>query len=196
MSDSGMGNSGLMTSSGLITSSGLMSSSNMMDASQMIMPPQLQNKSFREELQKPLKSESNTSTEPTSEVAEQKSIENQKDLTESLQMLTNDGRITFGSFEIIKTLGSGAFGKVFLAKHIASKKFYALKALKKKTLIVKKQLKYAISEANVLKKANHPFIINLHYAFQTPNFLYLALDYCPGRDLSHHLAREVTFRED
>lgn len=58
-----------------------MSSSNMMDASQMIMPPQLQNKSFQEELQKPLKSESNTSTEPTSEVAEQKSIENQKDLT-------------------------------------------------------------------------------------------------------------------
>lgn len=72
---------------------------------------------------------------------------------------------------------------------------YALKALKKKTLIVKKQLKYAISEANVLKKANHPFIINLYYAFQTPHFLYLALDYCPGKDLSHHLAREVTFKE-
>jgi serine/threonine protein kinase len=109
---------------------------------------------------------------------------------ESLQALTSsDNKTTFSSFEIIKTLGSGAFGKVFLARHIATNKMYALKALKKKTLILKKQLKYAISEANVLKKANHPFIINLHYAFQTPNFLYLALDYCPGKDLSHHLAR-------
>lgn len=86
-------------------------------------------------------------------------------------------------------LGSGAFGKVFLVKHIASGKQYALKALKKKSLIVNKQLKYAIIEANILKQANNPFIINLHYAFQTPHYLYLALDYCSGRDLSFHLAR-------
>ena len=45
---------------------------------------------------------------------------------------------------MISTLGSGAFGKVFLAKHIATGKLYALKALKKKNLILQKQLKYAI----------------------------------------------------
>ena len=97
---------------------------------------------------------------------------------------------------MIKILGSGAFGKVFLVKHIQSGKQYALKALKKKNLIVQKQLKYAIIEANILKQANNPFIINLHYAFQTPHYLYLALDYCSGRDLSFHLAREVVFNED
>lgn len=89
----------------------------------------------------------------------------------------------------MSTLGSGAFGKVFLAKHIATGNYYALKALKKKNLILQKQLKYAIIEANILKQANHPFIVNLHFAFQTPHYLYLALDYCPGRDLSFHLAR-------
>lgn len=52
-----------------------------------------------------------------------------------------------------------------------------------------KQLKYAIIEANILKQANCPFIVNLHYAFQTPHYLYLALDYCSGRDFSFHLAR-------
>jgi serum/glucocorticoid-regulated kinase 2 len=41
-------------------------------------------------------------------------------------------------------LGSGAFGKVFLAKLISNGKLYALKALKKKNLILQKQLKYAI----------------------------------------------------
>ena len=78
---------------------------------------------------------------------------------------------------------------MFLVKHNMSGQHYALKALKKKNLILQKQLKYAIIEANILKQASHPFIINLHYAFQTPHYLYLALDYCPGRDLSFHLAR-------
>ena len=61
---------------------------------------------------------------------------------------------------------------------------------------MQKQLKYAIIEANILKQANNAFIINLHFAFQTPHYLYLALDYCPGKDLSFHLAREVTFSEE
>jgi len=45
-------------------------------------------------------------------------------------------------------------------------KIFAMKALKKRTLIMKKQLRYAISEANVLKMSNHPFVLGLHYAFQ------------------------------
>jgi serine/threonine protein kinase len=44
----------------------------------------------------------------------------------------------------MKILGSGAFGKVFLARLISNNKLYALKALKKKNLILQKQLKYAI----------------------------------------------------
>ena len=97
--------------------------------------------------------------------------------------------MTFASFNVIKVLGSGAFGKVFLARLISNNSLYALKALKKKNLILQKQLKYAVIEANILKQANSQFIINLHFAFQTPHYLYLALDYCPGRDLSFHLAR-------
>jgi serum/glucocorticoid-regulated kinase 2 len=61
---------------------------------------------------------------------------------------------------------------------------------------MQKQIKYAVTEARVLKQANHPFIINLHYAFQTPNYLYLALDYCSGKDLSFHLAKDICFSEE
>lgn len=59
--------------------------------------------------------------------------------------------MNFDSFEIQKVLGSGAFGKVFLVKKKDDQQLYAMKALKKRNLIIKKQLKYAVTEANVLK---------------------------------------------
>jgi serum/glucocorticoid-regulated kinase 2 len=63
--------------------------------------------------------------------------------------------------------------------------------LNKQKLIKKKQLKYAVGEANILKKVDFPFVITLHYAFQTPQNLYLALDHCPRGDL----AELITVRE-
>ena len=104
--------------------------------------------------------------------------------------MAEESRIGISSFEIIKELGSGSFGKVFLAKLHRSKEMFALKALKKSALILRKHLKYAIGEANVLKKLNSPFIVQLHYAFQTPHYLYLCLDYCPNGDLSQYLANQ------
>jgi serum/glucocorticoid-regulated kinase 1 len=45
---------------------------------------------------------------------------------------------------MLRQLGHGSFGKVFLARHIKQQKFYALKVLNKKKLILKKQMKYAV----------------------------------------------------
>ena len=69
-----------------------------------------------------------------------------------------------------------------------------MKVLKKKSLIENNQLKYAISEKNILKKLDHPFIIKLHFSFQTPLNLYMILDYCKGGDLNYHLQKK-TFSE-
>jgi serum/glucocorticoid-regulated kinase 2 len=107
-----------------------------------------------------------------------------------------DEKINFKSFDVLKILGQGAFGKVYKVRKRDTGKIYAMKQLKKRNLIMKNQLRYAVTECNVLKQASHPFILGLHYAFQTLNNLYLVLDYCPGADLSLHLAQRVTFEED
>lgn len=39
----------------------------------------------------------------------------------------------------------------------------------------------------------HPYIVNLHYAFQTKDKLYFILDYCPGGELFYHLKNEGCF---
>ena len=46
-----------------------------------------------------------------------------------------------------------------------------------------------------MKKTKHPFILQLHYAFQTPTNLYLALEYCPNGDLNYHLSQREVFDE-
>lgn len=107
-----------------------------------------------------------------------------------------DERVNFQSFKILKVLGSGAFGKVYKVKKRDDGKIYAMKALRKRNLILKNQLRYAVTEANVLKSTCHPFVLALHYAFQTPQYLYLILDYCPTGDLSLHLANKGMFTEE
>ena len=48
-------------------------------------------------------------------------------------------------------------------------------------------VKYVMTERNVLKELNHPFIVALNFAFQTNNKLFLILDYAPGGDLTFQL---------
>lgn len=109
---------------------------------------------------------------------------------------TDKEGITFSSFDILGTLGAGTFGKVFKVKLKTNGDIYAMKVINKKYLIKNQQLRYAVTECNVLKQLSHPFIIKLHYAFQTPDYLYMILDYCPGGDLSYHIVKNLFEEEE
>lgn len=55
---------------------------------------------------------------------------------------------------------------------------------------------HAKRERLLLELTNHPFIVKLHYAFQTKDKLYLILDWVNGGELYFHLRREETFSEE
>jgi len=97
--------------------------------------------------------------------------------------------ISLDSFDILKELGSGSFGKVCMVQKKDTKKIYALKAIKISQLNDENQLQYAQTESDILKKTHHPFIVNLHYSFQTQEYYYLVMDYCSGGDLAFDLTR-------
>lgn len=44
-------------------------------------------------------------------------------------------------------------------------------------------------------EVKHPFIVELHYAFQSPDRFFFALDYVNGGDLYHHLKKKSKFSE-
>lgn len=99
-------------------------------------------------------------------------------------------------FEFLKVIGKGSFGKVLLAKHKTEGNIYAVKVLQKKMILKRNEKNHVMSERNVLlKNLNHPFLVGLHYAFQTPDKLYFVLDYVNGGELFFHLQRERYFPE-
>ncbi|XP_057206176.1 ribosomal protein S6 kinase alpha-6-like [Triplophysa rosa] len=97
-------------------------------------------------------------------------------------------------FELLKVLGQGSFGKVFLVRKLVGPdagQLYAMKVLKKASLKVRDRVRTKM-ERDILVEVNHPFIVKLHYAFQTEGKLYLILDFLRGGDVFTRLSKEVS----
>ena len=107
-------------------------------------------------------------------------------------------KMTAADFTIMKCLGDGAFGTVHLVKQNATGRLFAQKQLTKAHLkIHKKRVESTMSERQILELVNrHPFIVNLYYAFQDHEKLYLILEYASGGELFRHLEMEKFFTED
>jgi len=103
--------------------------------------------------------------------------------------------VTFSDFEILELIGEGSFGRVFKAKKKDNGQILALKVMRKQYLIANHQIKYAVSEAAIMKTLNHPYLMKLIYAFQTPSNLYMALEYCENGDMSQMLDEHSLLEE-
>ncbi|CAF3261061.1 unnamed protein product [Rotaria socialis] len=100
-------------------------------------------------------------------------------------------------FELLQTLGAGSFGKVFLVRKIVGPDtgtLYAMKVLNKASLKVRDRQRTKM-ERDILAQISHPFIVKLHYAYQTRGKVYLVLDFLRGGDLFTRLSKEVMFTE-
>ena len=73
---------------------------------------------------------------------------------------------------------------------------YALKEMSKVKIIDKKSEKSIKYEKELLMKLKHPFIVNMHYAFQDYNNLYIVMDLLNGGDLRYHISKYRKFSEE
>ena len=55
----------------------------------------------------------------------------------------------------------------------SSGELYAMKTLRKAALVKRNQLLHTKTERNILQNIQHPFLVNLKFAFQTPDKLYM-----------------------
>lgn len=82
-----------------------------------------------------------------------------------------------------------------LVKKAGGDTVYAMKMLRKDHIMKRNQVEHTKSERNVLEATAHPFIVNLHYAFQTPKKLYVVLEFCAGGELFFHLSQAGRFSQ-
>jgi len=119
----------------------------------------------------------------------------------------NAHKLTIDDFEIRRVLGTGGFGKVFqVSKTTGAQKgkIYAMKVLKKAVIVRNKETKqidreinvHAKLERDVLMAVQHPFIVDLKYAFQAGNKVYLIMEYLAGGELFMQLQKERMLMED
>ena len=104
--------------------------------------------------------------------------------------------INKNSFQFLYVIGKGGFGKVWKVQFKKTKEIYALKEMSKLKIINKKSEKSINSEREFLSILNHPFIVNMHYAFQDRDNLYLIMDMLSGGDLRYHISRYRRFSEE
>lgn len=103
---------------------------------------------------------------------------------EAIQMIrARDGTLGLSHFRLLKRLGCGDIGSVYLSELSSSKCHFAMKVMDKGSLASRKKLIRAQTEREILASLDHPFLPTLYAHFETDKFSCLVMEYCPGGDL-------------
>lgn len=98
-------------------------------------------------------------------------------------------------FELINPIGEGTYGIVWKVYHSISDKHYAMKEMKKSQILSTSNLKGVLNEFLILSRLHHPFLANMHYAFQDDEKVFFILDFIPNSDLRYHIGEREKFTE-
>ena len=89
-----------------------------------------------------------------------------------------------GDYKLGLEIGSGAFGKVVLGKHTLTGEPVAIKILDKIILSqTPEDYELVKQEISILKIVKHKYIVQLYEILQTPQHIYIVMEYCEGKDL-------------
>jgi aurora kinase len=85
--------------------------------------------------------------------------------------------VTITDFDILKELGSGSFGNVYLVRHKVTKAEYAIKAIDKRNKTNQEEKPYFRREVEVMYKVHHKNVVKLFGHFEDNNYCYFIMEY-------------------
>ncbi|XP_068661519.1 serine/threonine-protein kinase D6PK-like [Aristolochia californica] len=101
---------------------------------------------------------------------------------------TKTGSLGLRHFKLLKRLGCGDIGTVYLSELTGTKCLFALKVMDNDFLASRKKMPRAQTEREILQMLDHPFLPTLYTYFTTDRLSCLVMEYCPGGDL--HVLRQ------
>ena len=118
---------------------------------------------------------------------------------ETVSLSGGASNVCVEDFELLTVIGRGSFGKVMQVRKKGGADvgaIYAMKILRKEAIIERNQVEHTKAERQILEEIDHPFLMKMHYAFQTPPKLYFVMDMITGGELFFHLKNERRFNEE
>lgn len=93
-------------------------------------------------------------------------------------------KLSLSDFEVIRNLGDGAYGDVYLVKYLKTQQEFAMKQIDKEHIAKYQKKHHVFKEKLILEKVHSKYIAKLVGTFQDENSLYFLLEYLPYGDLS------------
>ncbi|KAK6841400.1 hypothetical protein PG990_006594 [Apiospora arundinis] len=103
------------------------------------------------------------------------------------------GKYSLGDFDMLRTLGTGSFGRVHLVQSKHNQRYYAIKVLKKAQVVKMKQVEHTNDERKMLSEVKHPFLITLWGTFHDSKNIYMVMDFVEGGELFSLLRKSGRF---
>jgi calcium-dependent protein kinase len=99
-------------------------------------------------------------------------------------------------YQMLRELGSGQFGKVYLAENQLTGERRAVKVIsKKKSEALRDKAKF-ISEVEILARLNHPNIIRIYEMFEDEKRYYVVSELCTGGELFDFITQQGHLSEE
>lgn len=118
------------------------------------------------------------------------------DIANTEMLITQTGEnVNEDSFEMLKTLGKGYYGRVFLCEKKDNQKLYAVKVMSKLDIIKRNFFENLKNEKMILEKVNNRFVVNLEFCFTNPSYIFFVMEFKQGGELYHHLRQRTRFSE-
>ena len=98
-------------------------------------------------------------------------------------------------YHIVKPLGEGSYGKVYLAVSVLTKLPVAIKCYDRSKIKTETTCKRILQEIDILKELNHPNVIRFVEIFENSKYIFLVLEYADRDDLLKYLKNHGRFSE-
>lgn len=99
------------------------------------------------------------------------------------------GRV-LGDYRLLRRLGYGGMGQVYLAEQLSLKREVALKLIRSDLQDTETARKRFQAEAEAVARLNHPNIVQIYQLGESDGFRFMVLEYVEGRNLRQYLERK------